>query len=76
MFAESEAKVNILNKAGVTPLHEAVIRGDLGIARILLEHGATLNIKAKTGCVSHIHLFFLTSLYLYRKSMLLNAMWD
>jgi len=50
-FSEHQAIVNITNKAGVTPLHDAVIRGDVTIAKILLEHGATADIKAKEGCV-------------------------
>ena len=51
MYTEHEANVNITNKAGVTPLHDAVNRGDLEIVRILLEYGAATDIKAKEGWV-------------------------
>ena len=47
--SENEATVNITNKAGVTPLHDAVNRGDIDIAKILLEYGAASDIKAKEG---------------------------
>ena len=47
--AENEATVNITNKAGITPLHDAVNRGDIDIAKILLEYGAASDIKAKEG---------------------------
>ena len=43
--------MNVVNKAGVTPLHDAVTRCDLDIARILLENGAATDIKAKEGFV-------------------------
>lgn len=43
--------MNVVNKAGVTPLHDAVTRGDLDVARILLENGAATDIKAKEGFV-------------------------
>ena len=49
LHSENEAKVNITNKAGVTPLHDAVNRGDTNIAKILLEYGAATDIKAKEG---------------------------
>lgn len=48
-IADNQAIVNITNKVGVTPLHDAVTRGDLEITRILLQHGATPDIKAKEG---------------------------
>lgn len=47
--SENEATVNITNKAGITPLHDAINRGDIDIAKILLEYGATSDIKAKEG---------------------------
>jgi len=46
---ENEASVNITNKAGITPLHDAVNRGDIDIAKLLLEYGAAKDIKAKEG---------------------------
>ncbi|KAJ7365528.1 hypothetical protein OS493_005640 [Desmophyllum pertusum] len=49
LLCDNEAKVNITNRAGVTPLHDAVNRGDIDIAKILLEHGAASDIKAKEG---------------------------
>ncbi|XP_073248939.1 uncharacterized protein [Porites lutea] len=49
LLCEHEAKVNVTNKAGVTPLHDAVTRGDLDIAKILLQHGAKYDIKATEG---------------------------
>lgn len=49
LLCEHQANVNIVNKAGLTPLHDAVTRGDLDIARILLENGAATDIKAKEG---------------------------
>ena len=58
---ENQASVNITNKVGVTPLHDAVTRGDLGIVRILLQHGATTDIKAKDGCVDSHHLLLRSS---------------
>ena len=58
---ENHASVNITNKVGVTPLHDAVTRGDLGIVRILLQHGATTDIKAKDGCVDSHHLLLRSS---------------
>lgn len=51
-FSEHEAKVNVTNKAGVTPLHDAVTRGDLDIAKILLQYGAKYDIKATEGYVA------------------------
>ena len=47
--SENEATVNITNKAGITPLHDAVNRGDIDIAKILLEYGAASDVKAKEG---------------------------
>lgn len=49
LLCEHQANVNVVNKAGVTPLHDAVTRGDLDVARILLENGAATDIKAKEG---------------------------
>lgn len=53
---ENQATVNITNKVGVTPLHDAVTRGDLEIVRILLQHGAATDIRAKEGYVDSLHL--------------------
>jgi len=48
-YSENEATINITNKAGLTPLHDAVNRGDIDVAKILLEYGAASDIKAKEG---------------------------
>ena len=39
------ADVNSQNDAGQTPLHRAVICNELSCARVLLQHGAKLDIK-------------------------------
>ena len=48
-FVEHGADVNVTNAAGVTPLHDAVNRGNVDIVSILLAHGASDDIVAKAG---------------------------
>ena len=60
-FVEHGADVNVTNAAGVTPLHDAVNRGNVDIVSILLAHGASDNIVAKAGWVPlHVLLLFLS----------------
>ena len=41
--------VNVRDNAGYTPLHEACVKGQLHIARVLLAHGADVNAFALDG---------------------------
>jgi ankyrin repeat protein len=41
------ADVNARDAAGFTPLHDAALAGDTGAVRLLLDHGANVNIGDK-----------------------------
>jgi ankyrin repeat protein len=43
------AEVNAQNDAGRTPLHPAVRQGNAGFVKVLLEHGAKLDVKDVDG---------------------------
>ena len=45
---EQGASVNDVDANGVTALHDAVVRGP-DVVRLLLDHGATLDVKDKRG---------------------------
>lgn len=47
------ADLNVYNARGLTPLHEAVKRGDAGIVEELLNYGANIDLQVATG-YSHI----------------------
>jgi ankyrin repeat protein len=49
MLLDNNAKVNVLQKSGVTPLHSAAQNGNLEILITLLEHGADVNIRMEGG---------------------------
>lgn len=48
-FADRGAEVNSETREGVTPLHDAVERGDLEIVELLLKNNASPLIKAEKG---------------------------
>ena len=39
------ARVDLRNKTGATPLHDAALGGDTGVVKILLDHGADVNAR-------------------------------
>jgi ankyrin repeat protein len=43
------ADVNVLDKLGLSPLHQASQGGRLDIVQLLLEHGADINLQSSTG---------------------------
>lgn len=46
---EHNPDVNAINSDGTTPLHDAVLRGDVDIVKELVAHGADINAKATGG---------------------------
>lgn len=46
---ERGSSVNAVNVDGVTPLHDAVIRGDISVIEELLVSGASVSIRASSG---------------------------
>ena len=51
MSLEKGADVNAMNADGITPLHDAIKRGDVESVEVLLKSGANVNIKAYKGLV-------------------------
>jgi ankyrin repeat protein len=49
LFLEKGANVNMVNGCGLTPLHEAVNRGEIEICQILLKTGSNPLIEAIKG---------------------------
>lgn len=49
LLCRNGAEVNMTNADGGTPLHDAAIRGDQGIVRVLLDHGAGRGVRYTTG---------------------------
>ncbi len=47
LFIKCQADVNAADKEGLTPLHEAVIQGNLEMMDYLIEHGANVNCQDK-----------------------------
>ena len=52
LFIEHGVNVNVQDKSGQTPLHEASSRGHLEMVEFLIQNGAKVDIQDKEGVVA------------------------